>query len=150
MAYFYLGGVYERIGDSKARNDAYVKAKAYSGKTTEKERLYIEAAHANTIEGNREKSFRTLKQIAQKYPKEKQIHNQLGRYYYYAGFFHEAIEEYNKALELDPNWGYAINLCAWAQADMGNFDKAVAYLKRYVLVSPDDANPLDSMAEIYF
>jgi tetratricopeptide (TPR) repeat protein len=150
MAYFYLGRTFERIGDGKARNEAYVNAKTFSGQTTEKERLYIEAAYANAIEGNREKRFRILKQMAQKYPKEKHIHNQLGHYYYHSGFFHEAIEEYNKALELDPHWGLAINLCAWAYADMDNFDKAVEYLEKYVLVSPDDANPLDSMAEIYF
>jgi serine/threonine protein kinase/Tfp pilus assembly protein PilF len=141
VAYFYLAQAYGSLGMSKLRKEAYEKAKVLSQKASEKERLYIEAGYADSIENNREKEFRLYQQMAQKYPKEKEAHYELGFYYDRSRIFDKAIEEYNKALELDPNYGYT---------DMGNYEKAIEYFNKYTSVSPGDANPLDSMAELYF
>jgi tetratricopeptide (TPR) repeat protein len=62
----------------------------------------------------------------------------------------KAIEEYNKALELDPNYGMALNGLGYVYMRIRNYEKAVEYFKRYVSVSPGEANPLDSLAEVYF
>ena len=150
MAYSSLAKVYNFVGDSKARNEAYEKAKTFSEKATEKERLYIEAAYANVVEGDQEKRFHILKQLAEKYPKEKRVHRNLGSYYWRKKMFDEAIEEHNKALELDPNWGFAINSLAYTYADKGDFEKSIELFNRYASISPGDANSLDSMAEMYF
>ena len=64
--------------------------------------------------------------------------------------FDQAIEEFTKALELDPNYGDALNSLAYMYSDMGNYEKAIEYFRRYAAVLPGDANPLDSMAELYF
>jgi tetratricopeptide (TPR) repeat protein len=149
VAYLYLALTYGWLGDTRARSEVYEKAKAYSNRATEKDRLFIEANYARIIEGNQDKSFRILKQIANKYAKEKRVHIALGIYYWFKKLFYEAIEEFNKALELDPNYGEAFNFLAYTYSDMGDFEKAIEYLKRYASVSPGDANPLDSMAEIY-
>lgn len=150
VAYLSLAHAYGNLGMSKLRKEAYEKAKLLSQKASEKERLYIEAGYALSMENDREKAFRIYQQMAQKYPKEKQVHFELGFYYDQNGMFDKAIEEYNKALELDPNYGYALNQVAYIYTDMGNYEKAIEYLKKYVAVSPGDANPLDSMAELYF
>ena len=149
-AYLLLGRVYRNLGPDKARNEAYEKAKTYSEKATEKERLYIEAAYARRIERNPEKSFHILKQIAKEYPKEKRVHLSLAGYYHGQKLYDKAIEEYNKALELDPKYGLALNELAYAYVRMGDYEKAIAYFKRQVSVSPGDANPLDSLASCYF
>ncbi|MCX6574827.1 MAG: tetratricopeptide repeat protein, partial [Candidatus Aminicenantes bacterium] len=39
---------------------------------------------------------------------------------------------------------------AFVYSDLGNYDKAIDYLKRYAESSPGDVNPIDSMAEVYF
>jgi tetratricopeptide (TPR) repeat protein len=148
-AYLYLARTNGWLGNIKARDEAYEKAKTFSDIATDKERLWIEADYAQWIEGNPEKRFRILKQIASKYPKEKRVHHRLGIYYLTRKLFYEAIEEYSKALELDPNYGTAMNNLAYTYADMGDFEKAIEYFKRYASVSPGDANPFDSMAEIY-
>jgi tetratricopeptide (TPR) repeat protein len=150
VAHLYLAWVYSELGNTTARNEAYRKAKDFSEKATDKERLYIEAAYANTIEREPEKRFRILKQMAKKYPKEKRVHTSLGLYYSTRNMFSQAIEEYNKALELDPNHGASINQLAYAYADMGDFERAIEYFERYASVSPGDANPIDSMGELYF
>jgi tetratricopeptide (TPR) repeat protein len=150
VAYLYLAQAYGSLGMSRLRKEAYEKAKVLSQKASEKERLYIEAHYAVSIENSREKEFRIYQQMAQKYPKEKQVHYELGFYYDGNRIFDKAIEEYNKALELDPNYGYALNQVAYIYTDMGNYEKAIEYFKKYAAVSPGDANPLDSMAELYF
>jgi serine/threonine protein kinase/Tfp pilus assembly protein PilF len=150
LAYLYLALTYESLSNYKARNEIYEKAKTFAQKATDKERLWIEAAYANDIERNPEKGVRILKQMAKKYPKEKRVHSSLAFFYGSKKLFNEAIEEYNKALELDPNYGLTINGLAYTYAQMGYFEKAIEYFKRYASVSPGDANPFDSMGDLYF
>ena len=149
-AYLYLAWTYDELGLREARNNAHEKAKALSEKTPEKERLFIEAAYANTIERDPDKRFRILQQIAEKYPKEKRVHFYIGFYYEGKNMFDQALEEYNKALELDPNYGFVINQSAYLYSNLGQFEKAIEYLERYTSLLPGDANPVDSIAEIYY
>jgi tetratricopeptide (TPR) repeat protein len=151
VAYLWLARTYQWLGNTKARNEAYEKAKVYSEKATDKEKHYIEAGYARDIEENQEKSFRILKQMARKYPKEKRVHVDLAFHYGQdKGLYYEAKEEFNQALKLDPNYGWALCNIAYCYAAMGDFEKAIENFKRYASVSPGDANPFDSMAEIYF
>jgi tetratricopeptide (TPR) repeat protein/tRNA A-37 threonylcarbamoyl transferase component Bud32 len=149
-AYLYLARTQGNLGNQKARVDAYEKAKALSGKAAEKERLYIEEAYAGAVEKDPEKRFRILEEIVQKYPKEKEAHFELATFERGRNKPESAISEFDKALALDPNYGYALNSIAYAYADLGHYDKAIDYLKRYAESSPDDVNPIDSMAELYF
>jgi serine/threonine protein kinase/Tfp pilus assembly protein PilF len=148
-AYLDLSWLYFYLGDTKARNEALEKAKSFSEKATEKERLYIEAHYGYFIEGNEEKRRGILEQMAKKYPREKGVHYWLGTFYSINKFLNEAVEELNTAIKLDPNYGEAINMLGYTYAEMGNFEKAIEYFKKYAFVSPGDANPIDSMAEIY-
>ena len=149
-AHLWLAWSYSAIGDRKARNEAYEKAKSLSTNATDKERLYIESSYASAVERDPEKRFRILKEMARKYPKEKRVYYRLAGYYSGKGMYDKEIEEYNKALELDPNYGSALNGIAYAFSDMGNYERAIEYFKKYESVSPGDANPIDSMAELYF
>jgi tetratricopeptide (TPR) repeat protein len=151
VAYLYLSLVYgelQRRGDE--RREIVRKAKEYSDKATEKERLYILAEHTYIIERDSEKRIRILKELIEKYPNEKDAHFELGFVYQARGLFVEAIEEYEKALELTPNDGYIVNALGYLYSDMGEYEKAVECFKKYAILNPDDANPVDSMAEQYF
>jgi serine/threonine protein kinase len=147
MAYLYLA----RLTRGESRKEACEKAKLYSGKTTEKEKLYIEASYASVIERNPEKRFKIIKELTQRYPKEKRAHYQLGIYYQnFIGNFDKALEEYKKALELDSSYGLPLNESAFIHLQLGNYEKAIECLKKYISVSPGDANPFDSIAGAYF
>jgi serine/threonine protein kinase/tetratricopeptide (TPR) repeat protein len=148
-AYLYLGEAYGRMYDRQARDAAFRKANALSGKVTDKERLYIEAQYAGVIEKDPKKRFKIHQQIATRYPREKLAHMHLGIHYRDSGQSEAAIEEFEKALKLDPYYGAALNGLAYQHADIGNFDEAMGYFERYAAVSPGDANPFDSMGELY-
>jgi len=150
MAYSGLATSHASLQNIEARDTALKRAKALSPKATEKERLRIEGYYASAIEKDSEKWLRILQQRAEKFPKEKGIFYSLGNYYRNRGIFDKAIKEYNKALELDPNYGMVHNELAYLYLDIGDFSKAVEHLKKYVSLSPGEANPLDSLAEVYF
>jgi serine/threonine protein kinase/tetratricopeptide (TPR) repeat protein len=150
MAYLYLGDTYGELGNADAAEESYKKAKLHSEKATEKERLHIEVIFAQRVERDPEKRFSLLKEWAEKYPKEKDAHYELGSYLYYKRRYEEALQEFQKSLKLDPNMGGALNMLAYTYADMEDYEKALAVFKRYAEAMPEDANPLDSMAELYF
>ncbi len=50
---------------------------------------------------------------------------------------------------MNPNYAIAYNTLGYAAAARGDFAKAEDYLKRYRYLAPDQANPLDSLGELY-
>ncbi len=149
IAWLYLSNACNELADTKARNEALEKARQFSGKATEKERLNIEAYYAWRIEQNPEKRLRLLRELTEKYPAEKYAHFSLGSYYQNNRLYPEAVAEYERALSLDPNFGYAMNELAYVLVKMGDLAKGLAYLERYAAINPDDPNPKDSIAELY-
>ena len=149
VAHLYMARTYDQLGDSKDASAEYTKSKTFSERVSDKEKLYIEAAYATTVERNPEERFRILKQMSREYPKEKRVHYDLASYYWAKKSYQKAIEEFDNTLELDPNYGPALNQLAYTYAEMGNYDKAIENFKKYASVSPGDANPFDSMGDIY-
>jgi serine/threonine protein kinase/tetratricopeptide (TPR) repeat protein len=149
-AYFFLAQVNFMLANGREGIEAVKKAREFSQKATEKERLLIEAQYATVIENNREKRFRILKEAADKYPKDKDIHTLLAMAYSARAMREQSIEEYNKVLALDPTNPDALNMIAYEYLYMKDYEKAVEYFKKYAAVLPGQPNPLDSLAEAYF
>ena len=148
-AYQYLSWAYDFMFEARASREAIEKAVTYAGKATEKERLYIEADYAAYIERDSQKSIRLLKQLIDKYPKEKRAYLALANTYGYEES-DKAIEQLNKALEIDPNYSDAFNSLGLYYRYQGDFEKALELTKKYASVSPDQANPIDNLANLYF
>ena len=150
LAYFYLSSVYAFLGEARMADAAIEKARALAHKVTERERLYIEAHYAGSIEKNGEARNRLLRELIRKYPREKIAHYWLGVVYRGANDYEMAIEEQNKVLELDPNYGNAHNELGYVYLYLRDFGKAIEHFQKYAALNPRDANPLDSLAEAYF
>ena len=150
VAHLYLARSRGELGEYGKSREAYEQAMANSGKATEKERLYIQEAYAGAVEHNLDKRHDLLRELVRKYPKEKHARYELGNHYYGLGRYPEAADEMKAALALDPEYGPAFNQLAYALANMGKPDKAVDLFKKYADIAPGDANPVDSMAEMYF
>jgi serine/threonine protein kinase/tetratricopeptide (TPR) repeat protein len=153
VAHLYLAMVNGMLGNVRERDEGFERAKRFSQKATEKERLLIEASYAGTIESDYEKMFDLLTETVQKYPKEKRVYVDLAAYHLRRRNVESAIDDAIKAcetaLELDADFGAAINMLAYMYTEKGEFEKAIEYFEKYASVSPGDANPFDSMGETY-
>ncbi|MDH5742426.1 MAG: protein kinase [Candidatus Aminicenantes bacterium] len=150
LAYYYLIRVYAYLGNTEQMEAVSEKFHKFGKKLKGREGLYIKALLIQ--QKDPEKYVKILKELTEKYPKWKRPHYDLG-YYYYAykrDKIDEAIAELNTALELDPNYGIALNILAYCHMSKNGFEKALEYFRRYASISPGDANPFDSMGEAYF
>ncbi len=150
VAHLYLAITYARLGELDAPKAAYERAKKYSNRATDRERLFIESWYATDVENDEAKSISLLEELIRKYAKEKSAHFALGRRYQDAGRYEDAIKEYDTVLKLDPTYAPAVNLLAYVYMNLEKYERALEYLKRYASLSPGDRNPLDSMGELYF
>ena len=148
-AYQRLSWAHDLMFESRASREALEKAMTYARKATEKERLYIETNYAAFIERDQQKSIRLLKQLIGKYPKEKRAYLALANTHGYEES-DKAIVELNKALEIDPNYGEAIQSLGLYYRFIGDFEKARDLFIKYASVSPNQANSIDCLANLYF
>jgi tetratricopeptide (TPR) repeat protein/predicted Ser/Thr protein kinase len=151
LAYYYLTRVYANLADEpkavKALEQFKKLSKVSPGKG--KDGLYV-AALSRLMEKDTEGYIKGLKEIIRANPGDKRAHVDLAWVYMKGKKHDEAIAEFDKALQIDPNFGYALNLLAYSYADMGEQEKALKIFERYAAAQPGDANPLDSMGDLYF
>jgi len=136
--------------DGKAKIRSLQKAMMYSEKISERERLMIEAAYALLVEDNLEMMLNKIKEVVEKYPDYKYGHYYLGRSYDGKKQYDKAIEAYKKVVELDPAFGPALNEVAYVYSEIGEYGHSIEYLQKYAAVSSGDANPFDSMGDMYY
>jgi serine/threonine protein kinase/tetratricopeptide (TPR) repeat protein len=148
LAYYDLSEAAGQLLDYPARNAALEKAKTYSAKATERERLLIEARYAGTIERDSDKRLRLLKELVTKYADDRDAHSELAFFFFSYDRYPEAIVEYEKAIAIDPRYGWAINQLGYAYAGTGDFAKAAQCFERYAELNPGLPNPVDSIAEM--
>ncbi|MGD2245402.1 MAG: protein kinase [Candidatus Aminicenantes bacterium] len=152
LAHLYLARTYGTLGEKEKWDESIKKFKKYGKKVTGKEGMYVKAILASMDEKgkNDEIYFEILQEMAKRYPEEKRVHFDLGVYYMKIKKNDEAEAELKRAIELDPEYGYALNQLAYLYSYQNDFEKALEYFHRYASVSPGDANPFDSMGEMYF
>ncbi len=148
LAHYILAKAVGNLLDDPAANNALEKAKIYSARATERERLFIEAKYAGGIERDSAKENRLLKELVDKYPEDKEAHFELGLFFYSSDRNPEAIGELEKAIAIDPRYGSAVNQLGYAYARAGDFAKAAQSFGRYAELNPGLPNPVDSIAEM--
>jgi serine/threonine protein kinase/Tfp pilus assembly protein PilF len=148
LAHYYLIRVYAYLGNTEKSEEASENFKKFGKKLKGKEGLLVEAILVQRKDPK--KYHRIVEELTEKYPKWKRAHFELALSCLRDGKIDEAVQALNQALELDPNYGYALNQLAYIYSDKNEFDKALEYFRRYASVSPGDANPFDSMGETYF
>jgi tetratricopeptide (TPR) repeat protein/tRNA A-37 threonylcarbamoyl transferase component Bud32 len=148
IAYSLLSQAASLLRDYPARDEALKKARTYSARATEKERLFIEARYASVTERDPPKRIRLLEELVRKYPDDKETHYELGLAYTSLGREREAIAEVEKAISIDPRFASAVNELGYLYARFGDFSKAARYFERYAELNPGLPNPIDSIAEM--
>lgn len=76
-------------------------------------------------------------------------YNMLGGLYYKEGMFEDAIQEYKRAIEVDPNYARAHNDLAIAYIKVGMPDQAISEFKEAAHIEPDAVEPHYNMGLLY-
>lgn len=149
IAHLYLAGIYQRLGNLAAALESVKKAKEFSSRAAEKDRLLIESQYAFRIEKDMEKRFRLLEELATRFPKEKENYAPLVSYYVANRRYTEARAVIEKALALDPAWAVMLNQLAYIYNYQGDTAKAIETLEKAVVDSPREPNLFDSLGTLY-
>ena len=64
--------------------------------------------------------------------------------------YRDSVNAYEKALSMAPDDISLLNSLGYAEAYLGDLDRALDPLRKYERLQPTQANPLDSQADVYF
>ncbi|MDH3217868.1 MAG: protein kinase, partial [Candidatus Krumholzibacteria bacterium] len=127
---------------------AIAKAVQYSGRVSNKERLYIEAI-SSAYKADNQKAIGKFQQIVRDYPDEKDAYRLLGAFYREQDAFDKSIEYNQKVIEIDPLDKLAYNALAYAHNEVGDLDKSIGAINEYIQLAPSEANPYDTRGDLY-
>jgi non-specific serine/threonine protein kinase len=146
MVYLRLASL---AGSRQEQKKALEKAVRYSDKVSKKEKHYIESAAA-LASGDDDKAILELEAIAKEHPNEKSAYRALGDIYRAKKRnSQKAIENYRKAIEIDPLDKFSYNVLAYEYQKVGDVDNYIWAIYQYMALAPDEANPYDSRADLY-
>jgi len=151
-AYDALARQYYTIGENTKALDLVEKVKTLSGKLTEEKLVEILALEAY-IKHDWDLAINYFRRLIDIDPENIAAHIDLGTIYYQKKMMcDEGISEFKRALELDPqgvthNSSFAYNVLGWAYLRKGEWKKALAAFNEYVDLLPNQAYPLDILAE---
>jgi tetratricopeptide (TPR) repeat protein len=151
LPYYYLTRVYNNLADQPRAVQAMDKFKKLS-KTSPgkgKDALYVVALSA-LLNKDMDGYVKGLNAVIKADPRDKRAHAELAWIFKSDKKYAEAVAEFDKALAIDPDFGYALNHLAYTYVEMGETEKAIKTFDRYAAAQPGDANPLDSMGDLYF
>jgi len=123
------------------------RAIALADKVSEGERLIILATQAG-INGKTMEQEDYMKQLVDLYPNDERAHNQLATYYFAIQDYDSAIEEYEKAIKINPEFSTPYNQLGYSLRYIGKYEAADKVFRKYIDLIPDDPNPYDSYAEL--
>jgi len=131
MAHAELGLAYSGMGESELSMAHTTRAYQLRERATDRERFFISALYERQVTGNLEEARQIFEAWLQVYPRDAVAHG------LYAGFtthgtgrLERAIEEAEKAIELDPDIGYSYGLIALSNILLNRPDLATQALSR--------------------
>jgi serine/threonine protein kinase/Tfp pilus assembly protein PilF len=145
MAYFWLAAGKTGLEQKKL----VAKAVEYSVKASQKEKHYIMSLDA-LISGDYPRAIAEVRKVVERYAQEKWA-------FYYLGVVYlnilrepeEAVRQFTRAIEIDPLFKDVYNNLAFAYNSIGDFDKSIWAINKYIELAPDEPNPYDSRGDLY-
>ena len=146
---FALGYVYLSLVTPTAKGffETFDKARALVNKVSEGEKLWILGFDAGVKAlAMEQRSYYT--KLTQMYPNDERGQTLLGNHYFGQQDYVKAIECYNKAVKINPDFSQPYNQLGYAHRFLSQFDQAEKAFQKYIALIPDDPNPYDSYAEL--
>ena len=135
------GDVHAARGEHTQATDAYAQASSKGSSAQLARKLY----HSRSQTGETELAQTALRQWLDEHPEDIPIRSLLAQAQLGAGRQAQAIEEYLKVLEYDPENVTALNNIAWLYQEQGNFSEGVKYAERTHMLVPDRPEVTDTL-----
>lgn len=113
-----------------------------------RERFYVERLRAMR-EKRTEDADRLLAEYRERYPDDPYLLEAAANIAFARGDNAESERLFRRLIEVGPNWVIAYNQLGYLTMREGRFAEAEEYLTSYRFIAPDQANPHDSLGEMY-
>jgi len=145
MAYYRLGG----LTSGAERRRMAAKALEFAGNASHYERLLIEAFNAY-VNGDARAAIAKGREVLSRYPADKEMYYVMGHLYRFGlRQVDSATYYFTKAVELDSLYEAVYNSLAYCYNDLGDFERSIWAINKYIELAPDLANPYDTRGELY-
>jgi tetratricopeptide (TPR) repeat protein len=135
-------GAFEKITEIDPKNpDGWVnvgRARVQEGNLTAA-REVLDRARMLRQEGHYDEAAEHLRVVLAQYPRDRVVHDDLGRIYFLQRRYSDAVKEFNATLAIDPEdleANYNLMLC---NTGLGRSDQASEYQKRYLRFKADES-----------
>jgi tetratricopeptide (TPR) repeat protein len=128
-------------------SDAVGKAAENAAGASAGEQLYI-AALVAISENDQAAQLAALEDLVAAYPQDERVHMLLGNYFNGQQDFATAVEHFDHAAAINPEFAGAYNSLGYAHRSLEDFESAKAAFAKYVELLPSESNPYDSYAEL--
>lgn len=123
------------------------KAKKAMKNASEAEQMWILGVEAG-FTGNPAKQGDLYRKLVEQYPNDERAHNLLGNFHFGQQEFELAIEQYDAAVKIAPEFSQPYNQLGYSYRFLEKYDRAEGAFRKYIELIPDDPNPYDSYAEL--
>ena len=89
-----------------------------------------------------------LNALVQEYPGDEEAHLLKGNLLFGLQEYHQAIESYQTAIDIDPKMPIPYNQLGYCQRALGSYGKAEKAFKQYIALNAQNPNAYDSYAEL--
>jgi len=131
--------LYERFDIEKGRELLNQAIKSIDN-LTDREKYNILASHAYTVENNIDKAIENTKILTRLYPDDPAFHNNLGWFYQNAEQYEDALTEYKKAVQINPNLPLTYSGMLWIYDQyLGRPDSMMVWSEKMISDNPQNA-----------
>jgi tetratricopeptide (TPR) repeat protein len=131
MAYAYLGRQHDGLGESETGAQNMAKAYKLRDRVSDWENHFITFNYHRQVTRNLELARQAAESWMQKYPGNLEVHGLLSGFTSQgAGRYEKAVEEGQKAIELDPDFAIGYANTAWAWVYQNRLSEAEAVLRK--------------------
>jgi tetratricopeptide (TPR) repeat protein len=131
---------------AKARQDI-AASMSLLGSVTEYEQMFIRLQNDRLNYSNSEAAA-LADSMLKLYPNDRELHLIQGNLYEMNKNVDDAIRSYRRAIRIDTSYALAVMSLGYAYSSIGEQEKAVDQMERYIRMVPDAADPRASFADI--
>ncbi|MCK5739518.1 tetratricopeptide repeat protein [bacterium] len=147
-AYLELNRLYNIINNYDKVDSTFQKLTALRSKATRKEEYHIDYLGA-IRERQVLEMLQTMRAWLAEFPNDLDALTNIALLYMQLQNYEQALLNFERVIEIDPNNKLAYNHLGYCYALSGNFNYALVALKEYRKLAPDEPNPYDSMGDTY-